>query len=128
MHETGLVDAIVRAAVRRGAGRRVTGLRVRVGGHPVDPAVVTQGIQMAACGTVAEGVDVELVMEPMTVRCAGCGHEGPVTDHLSVVACRQCGAVDVEVSGDEEVVLESITLADEPGERPAGATIGGTRE
>jgi hydrogenase nickel incorporation protein HypA/HybF len=127
MHETGLADGIVRAALRRGAGRRVTGLRVRVGGHPVDPLVVTQGIQIAAAGTLAEGVEVDLVLEPMTVHCAGCGHHGPVTDHLAVVACRHCGAVDVEVSGGDEVVLESITLAEASGQ-PADATTGGTRE
>ncbi|MBM0237276.1 hypothetical protein JNW88_09080 [Micromonospora sp. ATA32] len=53
MHETGLSEAIVAAAVRRAAGRRVTGLRVRIGGHPVDPEVVAQGIQLAAAGTIA---------------------------------------------------------------------------
>ncbi|MFD0743676.1 hypothetical protein ACFQ1L_19040 [Phytohabitans flavus] len=58
-------------------------------------------------------MEVDLVLEPMTVHCAGCGHGGPVTDHLAVVACRRCGAVDVEVTGSDDVVLESITVAAE---------------
>lgn len=117
MHETGLSEAIVAAAVRRAAGRRVTGLRVRIGGHPVDPAVVTQGIQLAAAGTVAADTAVDLVLEPMTVACHDCGRSGPVEDHLAMVACPRCGGVDIDVTGDDDVVLESITV-DSAGQGP----------
>jgi hydrogenase nickel incorporation protein HypA/HybF len=105
-----MCEAIVAATVRRAAGRRVTGLRVRIGGHPVDPGVVTQGIQLAATGTVAQDAAVDLVLEPMSVQCHGCGRAGPVEDHLSLVACPRCGDVDIEVSGTDEVRLESITV------------------
>ncbi|MFF4888484.1 hydrogenase maturation nickel metallochaperone HypA [Micromonospora chersina] len=111
MHETGLSEAIVAAAVRRAAGRHVTGLRVRIGGHAIDPDVVTQGIQVAAAGTVVADAAVDLVLEPMTVRCHRCGRDEPVRDHLAMVACPRCGGVDIEVSGSDDVVLESITLA-----------------
>ncbi|MFE9690139.1 hydrogenase maturation nickel metallochaperone HypA [Micromonospora sp. NPDC005806] len=110
MHETGLAEAIVSAAVRRAAGRQVTGLRVRIGGHAIDPDVVTQGIQVAAAGTVVADSTVDLVLEPMTVRCHECGRSGPVRDHLAMVACPQCGGVDIDVSGSDDVVLESITV------------------
>jgi hydrogenase nickel incorporation protein HypA/HybF len=110
VHETGLCEAIVAATLRRAAGRRVTAVRVRVGGHPVDPATVSQGIQLAAVGTVAEDLAVDLVLVPMTVRCLTCGHAGPVDDHLETVACRRCAGVDIEVSGSDEVLLESITV------------------
>ncbi|MFI6326783.1 hydrogenase maturation nickel metallochaperone HypA [Micromonospora chersina] len=111
MHETGLSEAIVAAAVRRAAGRRVTGLRVRIGGHAVDPDVVTQGIQVAAAGTVVADSAVDLVLEPMTVRCHECGGSEPIRDHLAMVACPRCGGVDIEVGGSDDVVLESITVA-----------------
>ncbi len=120
MHETGLCEAIVAAALSRAAGRRVTGVRVRVGGHPVDPDVVTQGIQIAAAGTVAERTAVELVLEPMSAECRGCGHGGPVTDHLAMVACPECGGVDLDITGSDEVVLESITVRAEEPESTAG--------
>ncbi|MGR6320154.1 hydrogenase/urease maturation nickel metallochaperone HypA [Micromonospora soli] len=110
MHETGLSEAIVAAAVRRAAGRRVSGLRVRIGGHPVDPDVVTQGIQVAAAGTVVADAAVDLILEPMTVQCHGCGRSAPVHDHLAMVACPGCGGVDIDVSGSDDVVLESITV------------------
>jgi hydrogenase nickel incorporation protein HypA/HybF len=117
MHESGLSEAIVEAALRRAAGRRVTGVRVRVGGHPVDPGVVTQGIQLAAAGTPAENTTVDLVLEPMSMHCRACGGTCPVDDHLAMVACPLCGDVDIDVVGDEEVVLESITVgAGDPGD------------
>jgi hydrogenase nickel incorporation protein HypA/HybF len=111
VHETGLSEAIVAAALRRAAGRRVTGVRVRIGGHLVDPQVVTQGIQLAAAGTAAEDTDVDLVLEPMSMRCHGCGRTGSVDDHVAMVACAHCGGVDIDVIGSEDVVLESITVA-----------------
>jgi hydrogenase nickel incorporation protein HypA/HybF len=124
MHETGLCEAVVQAALRRAGGRRVTRVRVRIGGHLVDPGVITQGIQVAALGTDAEGTDVELVLDPMVVRCRDCGRVGDVRDHLDLVACPACGGVDVEVTGSDEAVLESVTLLD--GARGSG--IGRTAE
>lgn len=79
-------------------------------GHPVDPDVVTQGIRLAATGTVAEDVSVDLVLEPMRLTCRGCGRVGPIEDHLAMVACTRCGGVDVDVDGTDDVRLESITV------------------
>lgn len=110
MHETGLCQAVVDATLRRAAGRRVTRIRVRIGGHLVDPEVITQGIQVAAAGTDADGTAVDLVLDPMAVRCRDCGRTGDVRDHLDLVACPACGGVDVEVTGTDDVVLESLTL------------------
>jgi hydrogenase nickel incorporation protein HypA/HybF len=111
VHETGMCEAIVDATLRRAAGRSVAGVRVRIGGHAVDRDVVTQGIQLAAAGTVADGLDVDLVLEPMSVHCGGCGRTAAVTDHLDMVACPACGGVDVELNGTDAAMLESITLA-----------------
>jgi hydrogenase nickel incorporation protein HypA/HybF len=118
MHETGLAEAIVDGALRRADGRRIRGLRVRVGGHPVDPGVIQTGFELAALGTGAEGARLDLVLEPMSVRCADCGHAGPVEDHLSMVACSRCGALDIELTGADEAVLESVTY-----EATAGAAV-----
>lgn len=110
MHELGLCEGIVDAVLRRADGRRVRRARVRVGGHPVDPAVIEQGVRVAASGTVAEGLSVDLVMEPMVARCRGCGHETETSNAMALTACGRCGGVDVELAGDEAAVLESIVL------------------
>ena len=110
MHEMGLCEAIVEATLRRANGRAVKTVRVRVGGHPVNPGVIDQGFRLAAAGTVAADANIDLVMTPPTVHCRGCGAHATVADAFDLAVCAQCGSVDVEVSGTDEVVLESITL------------------
>ena len=46
----------------------------------------------------------------MSVSCGDCGHAAPVADHLAMVACPACGGLDIELAGDEDVLLESITV------------------
>lgn len=111
MHEMGVCDAIVDAAVRRAGGRRVTGVRVRLTGHPVDPDVIDQGFRLAAAGTPVQDASVEVVTRPPRVRCRDCGGDAETADALSLAACRRCGGVDVEAAGGEEVVVEAITFA-----------------
>ena len=111
MHELGLCEGIVEAAERRADGRPVRGLRVRIGGHPVDPGVVRQGVQVAAIGTVVEGATLDLVMEPLAAHCRDCGASAPADGAATMSACAQCGGVDIEVTGSEQVILESISVA-----------------
>jgi hypothetical protein len=64
VHEIGLCVGIVDAAVRRAAGRPVTVVRVRVGGHPVDRDVIEAGFRMVAAGTEVEGAELDVVVVP----------------------------------------------------------------
>jgi hydrogenase nickel incorporation protein HypA/HybF len=120
MHEMGLCEAILEAVLRRANGRAVKSVRVRVGGHPVNPGVIDQAFRLAAAGTAAADADIDLVMTPSTVRCRGCGAQPAVADAFDLAVCSQCGGFDVEVAGIDEVVLESITLkrAPEPADGP----------
>lgn len=111
MHELGLCEAIADAIERRAKGRPVTWARVRIGGHAVDPALIRQGVQMAAAGGPAESVDLEVILDPARARCRRCGTEAPVTDALGLTACQACGGIDVEVVGGEEAVLEAVAYA-----------------
>lgn len=116
MHELGLSEDILRAVLRRAGGRRVHAARVRVGGHPVDPSVIETNVQVAAVGTPAEGLAVDVVSVPGTLRCQSCGATADAGDALALVACRHCGGVDIAYDGDaHDVVLESITV-DRPAE------------
>jgi hydrogenase nickel incorporation protein HypA/HybF len=111
VHELGLCEGIVEAAARRAAGRRVRSLRVRIGGHPVDPGVIRQGVEVAAIGTVVEGAVLDLVVEPLAARCRDCGQQAPADGAAAMSACERCGGVDIEVTGSEQVILESISVA-----------------
>lgn len=111
VHELGLSEAIVDAAVQGAGGRRVRSLRVRVGGaHAADPEAVRLGFQMAALGTVAEGAVLDLVSDPPRIRCAGCGKETRQDGGPLVPACPACGGVDVEVAGLDQLEVEDLSV------------------
>ena len=109
MHELGLCEGILEAVERRAAGRRVTRVRLRVGTlHRVVEPALDQAFELVAGGTVAEGATVEVVTVPVRVACAACGTVTAADD--LPVACPACGASEPEVSGGDELVLESIQL------------------
>lgn len=65
MHEVGLAEGVLDAVERRAAGRRVLGVKLRVGeDHRVVDDAMTQAFEMVAAGSVAEGADLELVPVP----------------------------------------------------------------
>jgi hydrogenase nickel incorporation protein HypA/HybF len=122
MHELGLCEAVVDTVVRRAAGRPVSWARVRVGGHAVDPEVINQGVVMAAAGTVAEGMRLDVVVDPLRARCRACGSESKVTDPLLLCTCPVCGGLDVEVTGAEHAVLEAVAYREKQQDRDGKET------
>ncbi len=116
----GLVDLIE----QRAAGRRVTGVRLRVGArHAVLDEAFDQAFTLVTQGTCAEGAVMDLVVTPVTLVCRSCGHHTRTRDVLAV--CGRCGHDDVEPTGGDELVLESLTFEPErPREGRAGARAG----
>lgn len=109
MHEIGLCEPVLAAVQRQAAGRRVAGVRVRVGArHAVVPDAFAQAFAMVADGTVADGAAVDLVVTPAVADCHSCGQRAESADPLA--ACAGCGAVGLEISGGDELVLEYIEL------------------
>jgi hydrogenase nickel incorporation protein HypA/HybF len=109
VHELGMCEAILDAVERRAAGRRVARVKVRVGAlHRVVEPALDQAFALVSAGTVAAGAAVDLVVVPARARCAACGHEAETGDPLA--ACAACGG-EVDLAGGDELVLESIQLA-----------------
>lgn len=107
MHELGLCEAILHRVEERAGARPVARVRVRVGRlHHVHPEAFDQSFMMAAAGGVAEDAVAELVLIPVVARCSGCGAETEA-DEL-ITACSACGSVEVELTGGDELTLESI--------------------
>ncbi|MGH3343361.1 MAG: hydrogenase maturation nickel metallochaperone HypA [Carbonactinosporaceae bacterium] len=110
MHELGLCEAILDAVERRAGGRRVASVRVRIGAlHRVVEPALNRGFSAVAAGTVAEGARVSLVCVPAVVACRACG--GRTESEYPTGACPACGAAAPELSGGDELVLDSIELA-----------------
>ena len=107
MHEMGFCEALLAAARRRAAGRPVRRLRVQVGVlHRISPEAFQQSFTMLAGGTEAENAEVELVSVPVRSICRRCRYETDC-DELPL-ACAACGSVDIQITGGEEVILESL--------------------
>lgn len=107
MHELGLCSSIIEAVERRAGERRVARVKVRVGRlHHVHPDAFEQSFAIAAMGTVAEGAGADLVLLPARARCGSCGSESE-GDEVPVF-CPACGGSGMEVTGGDELMLESI--------------------
>lgn len=116
MHEIGLAEAILEAVEKRAEGRPVSRAKVRAGAllRVVEPSM-DQAFQLVTEGTLAEGAAIDLVVTPARLACRSCGHDGTTLDPLAV--CPSCGAGDVDVTGGDELVLESIEIAQQ-GQQP----------
>jgi hydrogenase nickel incorporation protein HypA/HybF len=107
MHELGLCTSIVDAIEQRAGERHVARVRVRVGRlHHVHPEAFDQSFAVAALGTVVEGAAAELVLLPVRAHCGGCAATWDC-DEIPL-ACPECGGVQVELLGGDELMLESI--------------------
>ncbi|MER7506342.1 hydrogenase maturation nickel metallochaperone HypA [Nonomuraea pusilla] len=126
MHEFGLCEGLVDLIEERAGGRTVTGARVRVGaGHAVSKDAFEHAFAEAAAGTAAGGAVVDVVITPLTVRCRECGGRAESMDALA--ACPVCGG-EVEVSGGDELVLESVEYGPADGQGDGHGQGGGTGE
>ncbi len=113
MHEIGLCESIMEAVEERAAGRRVTGVCVRVGTlQRVWKPAFEQAFAMVSEGTVAEGAMVDLVVLPVRSTCRACSAAAD-SDEVPL-ACTACGATELQVEGGDELLLESIRVAREP--------------
>jgi hydrogenase nickel incorporation protein HypA/HybF len=108
VHEFGLCEGVLEAVRTRAGGRPVSGIRVRCGvRHAVDPESMAQAFSFVAAGTEADGAAVDVVTVPATMRCRACGAASETTDLLA--SCPHCDGGDVDITGGDELVLESVS-------------------
>ncbi len=111
LHEFGIAEAILTAVENRADGRPVRLARVRAGAMlRITEPVINQAFSMVSEGSPAEGARVELVVIPVSLACGSCGHTDVSTDPFAV--CPACGGTDIDTEGGDELVLESIQLAE----------------
>ncbi len=120
MHEIGLAEAILDAVEKRAAGRPVSRAKIRAGAllRVVEPSM-DPAFQLVTEGTLAEGAAIDMVVTPARLTCRSCGHDGSTLDPLAV--CPACGSGEVDVTGGDELVLESIEIAQQDQRQDRGA-------
>jgi hydrogenase nickel incorporation protein HypA/HybF len=120
MHEYGLAEGVLDSVRQRAGGRKVAGLRVRFGvRHAVDEESLAQAFGFVAEGTEAAGADVKLITVPATLTCHDCGQAAETSDVLAV--CPHCAGENVDITGGDEMTLESITYEPVPASAPSAA-------
>ena len=113
MHEYGLAEGVLATVRQRADGRKVAGIQVRFGvRHAVDEESLAQAFGFVAEGTEAAGAAVTLVTVPAALACRDCGLTAETTDVLA--ACPRCTGENVEITGGDEMTLESITYEPAP--------------
>ena len=111
MHELSIADAVVTIASRHAAGRKVTRVDLKVGHlRQVVPDSLTFAFELVSAGTELEGAELVIEDVPASVLCRSCGAETQL--HAFPAHCGECGGLDVEVSGGDELLVDSLELED----------------
>jgi hydrogenase nickel incorporation protein HypA/HybF len=112
VHELAIADCIVDIASRHARGRRVTKVEVRVGHlRQVVPDALSFAFELVAQGTPVEGAELALEQVPATVHCQACAAEGTLTAFPA--CCPSCGSLDVEVTGGDELLVDTLELEED---------------
>ncbi len=112
MHELSIADAVVTIASRHAAGRKVTRVDVRVGHlRQVVPDSLTFAFELITADTELEGAELVIEQVPARVRCRACAAETMLESFPA--HCAACGGLDVEVNGGDELLVDSLELAEE---------------
>ena len=110
MHEMAITQSILNIAIREGqkaGAKRITALKIKMGEYSdIVPVILREYFAVAAKGTLAEGAVLQLERVPVTVRCLGCGWEGPIDRmHLQ---CPACGGIELKLLTGREFYVESL--------------------
>lgn len=124
MHELSIAGSIAEVARRHAGGQRVTRVEVEIGHlRQVVPSALQFAFELVTRETVLDGAELAVTDVPARGRCRRCGGEGPLPDFP--LACSACGALDVQVTAGEELLVSALEIDD--GEEEAPAWPGRTR-
>jgi hydrogenase nickel incorporation protein HypA/HybF len=110
MHELSIAESIVAIADRHAAGRPVEAVQVRIGHlRQVVPSALEFAFSLVAQGTALDGARLDIEHVSASGVCRACGAETTVT--AFPLCCSRCGGLDLEVLAGQELLVDSIELA-----------------
>jgi hydrogenase nickel incorporation protein HypA/HybF len=113
MHELSIASAVLESALGHAAGRRVSDVRLRVGGlRQVVPDSLGFYWDVVTRETICEGSTLDQVLIEPRLACAPCGREWTID--MPIFRCPTCGGSEVSVAAGDELELESIEVEEEP--------------
>ena len=112
MHELAIADSIVAIASRHASGRRVTRVDVTVGHlRQVVPDSLRFAFELMTNGTALDGAELVIEEVPARTECRACGATGVLVRFPA--SCGECGSLDVELTGGDELLVDSLELEEE---------------
>ena len=111
MHELAIAQAIFGIAERHADGRPVSGVEVKVGHlRQVVPSALTVAFELVSEGSSLQGAELRIEEVAAAGVCRECGAETLLPDFP--LSCARCGALDVDVTSGEELLVESLEIED----------------
>ena len=93
-------------------GRRVVEVQVSIGEFSgVEPDLLVSAFEQLALSTHAQNASLAIQQVPLEARCGECGREWRVERFR--FECVACGSRLVEVVRGEDLMLESVSLAED---------------
>jgi hydrogenase nickel incorporation protein HypA/HybF len=80
--------------------------------HRIDELSMAQAFRLVATGTEAEGAALDVVAVPARLTCRSCDRSAETYDLLA--CCPGCDGDAVDVTGGDDLVLESLAYAATP--------------
>ena len=112
MHELSIASAVVATVERHAAGRRTSGVTVRIGRlRQVIPESLELCFEFAARGSLCEGATLEVQLVPARLSCAACGQTWELNE--PVFRCPECASPRVEIVAGHELEVDSIVVEEE---------------
>ena len=113
MHELSIASAVLESALSHAAGRRVSDVRLRVGGlRQIVPDSLTFYWDIVTRDTVCEGSTLDLELIDARLACEPCSREWAID--MPIFRCPTCGGDKVRIAAGDELELESIEVEEEP--------------
>lgn len=113
MHELGLMEAAIDAAVertRREGGAAIRRMVLRVGELAgADPQALSFAFAAASPGTPAAGAELRIESVPARAFCPSCRREF-APEPGGICACPLCGRLSSELRAGREIELASIEI------------------
>ena len=113
MHETMIAQSIAEVIAREAKERGLRPLRARISCgqlNPVNDEALNFAFDIAAKGTLCEGLRLEVRHVPLRAACKSCGR----TFEFDIYSpgCPGCGGGDFEFEPDAPLLLEEIEFED----------------
>lgn len=112
MHEMSIAVSLVQTSLEQAAVHGAGGVSrvfLRLGAlSGVEPEALKFCFPMAAAGTLCEGAELEIQVQPARGLCGRCGATSLV--HGLMDPCPGCGAWPLGLEGGREIQLESLEV------------------